>query len=426
MYKSWQGLSLSLLTLSLSCSSQKGPRISIAPKAPLKLPSADYTGPQLSDLLPDEASQQSFDFTKPYEAVFSSEAKVVFAHGDGRSITYDAALKAWSSSVLSPRRGEYDVYYDFLDQGHVGLSASELTLRRQAGPTVLSDRPPELTNESPIGFNPGFAGVLDKTVLMTVRADGVAAKVYKSESFPAATKQVAPCNAACLLWALADNELRILEPDGTWRKIALPIALEPDVKRIALYFQPDAKTPVLKSMLTVANSGAIKIYVNVPLRALPTWEDVKLISERFCVSCHLDDGFENPETWSALKISLISRLKATAKADSPMPPPETLLGKEMSLADKTVLITWLGTIAATTRGSLGNVPGDFVDKAIDGELKVVGDKYCLSCHADANRLLFWKSKQGDIGTRVTSGSMPKNTMMPDADKKKLLDLVKAL
>lgn len=417
-------LSWALVLVTLACSSKEDPKVAIGSKAPAT--SSNNTPAVLQDLIPDVESSASFDFTKQTEIVFSGSSKLVFAHPDGHSISYDAALKAWSSTLLSNNVGEYDVYYDFLDQGHLALKATEMSLRMYTGNTLIAVRPEGILNDSTLGFNPGYASSLTGTNLTTVRSDGKAAKIFRSATFLATMKQVYPCNSACALWAYDGSKVQILGSDGVWKDIALPIAIEPNLKRLVLYFNPDSKTPVIDSVLTVAANGKMSIFASVSAKAAPTWDDVKLISERFCVSCHLDDGFEKQETWNTLKSSMIGRLKLTAAEDGAMPPPETKLGKEMGAHDKSVLVNWLETISQTNQGTIGTGKDPAADAPISGDLKVLSDKYCLSCHSDAAHLVFWTGKQADIARRVGIANMPKNTVMTDAEKKKLLDLVNAL
>ncbi|MBC7659066.1 MAG: hypothetical protein H7249_05095 [Chitinophagaceae bacterium] len=170
----------------------------------------------------------------------------------------------------------------------------------------------------------------------------------------------------------------------------------------------------------------MRLFADVSPKAA-TWDDVTLISERFCVSCHLDDGYETQATWSGLKDSMIKRLKLGETEAGTMPPSETKLGKEMGSNDKTVMLSWLTTIQATTPSKIPTgTSSPTTAVPIAGDLKSLNDMYCKSCHSDAVNTLFWSSKKALIISKVSNGAMPKGTAMTDADKRKLLAIVSAL
>ncbi len=156
-----------------------------------------------------------------------------------------------------------------------------------------------------------------------------------------------------------------------------------------------------------------------------SFAEIRPLSKKFCEDCHLDDGFGKEEVWKTLKSSAITRLKMTGEKGT-MPPPETTLGKTMTAAEKQKIIAWLETIDQEAREEIGDVRDPAANTKISGDLKLVADAYCVSCHTDGAYVRYWINSKAEAIKRINNKSMPPGRTLPADEKQKLLNALNAL
>ena len=383
---------------------------------------------KLNTVAPDEASQKNFDFTIPSEIVWSSASEVALAHGDGKSVLFDFKKSSWTSVHTSITAGEYQTLFDFRESGFFGATSEVLSLRVGEGQIIqlqASD-----TQGSPVAANPGFVSFMDGEVVQVVMSIEGKARLLPLVTAPSGMTMVYPCNKHCLLWGFDGTRIHTYNLETGWNALTQTIQLpqgEP-ITRMALRFRDSNNPLAVESIFVQMESGALFAQVAASVApAAPVWDDVRRISSTFCVSCHLDDGFEKEDTWKSLKANIVIRLTADVGSKIAMPPSETTPGKEMSQGEKNVILAWIEKQDQIERGEIGETE-DPVDDTTEttGELKRLADLYCVSCHTDGKRNAFWALKQGDAIARISSGNMPLGNSMPAADKAKFLDVLNAL
>lgn len=156
-----------------------------------------------------------------------------------------------------------------------------------------------------------------------------------------------------------------------------------------------------------------------------SWESIRPLTKKFCEDCHLDDGFGKLEIWSTVKDAALVRLKMEAVKGA-MPPPETTLGKTITAEEKSRLIAWLETLNQTEREEIGDVRDPAANTKISGDLKLVADAYCVSCHSDGQYLKFWAVSKAEAIKRINNRTMPPGRVLPEPEKQKLLNALNAL
>ncbi len=385
---------------------------------------------KLATITPDETSQKNFDFTKVAEIVWTSSSEVLFAHGDGRSVAFDFKKSTWTSVHSNPGIGEFQTLFDFRESGFFGASPDVLSLKTGEGPIVRLKPSEAYLAAAPLASNPGFVAFLDGNVINVIASADGGAKLYSLTNAPAGVKLVYPCNQHCLFWAFNGTTLFTYNVKMGWTPLAQTIEFPAGetVVRVAIRLRESNNPLAVESILAQMESGAVYAQVAAAVAATdPTWEDIRRLSTIFCVSCHIDDGFEKESTWKSLKGNIVTRLKATAGTKGAMPPGETTLGKEMSQGEKNVILAWIERQDQIERGEIGTTKDPIEDNSdTTGELKILADSYCIACHNDAKKNLFWTTQKADAKARIESGNMPQNTSLSPAEKTRFLDLLTAL
>lgn len=154
------------------------------------------------------------------------------------------------------------------------------------------------------------------------------------------------------------------------------------------------------------------------------FQGIRDISKKYCDDCHIDDGFEKLRTWTDLKGKAITRLTIANTEEGAMPPIDTTIGKSMPAEEKAKIVAWLQTQKQTVAGEIGEVEEPVADEKISGELKLVADVYCVSCHG--NDKAYWVENKANAIQQINSGKMPRGKTMSEADKQKLLNALNAL
>jgi mono/diheme cytochrome c family protein len=378
----------------------------------------------------DEASQKSYDFAKPSEISWASASEVVMAHGDGKSISFDFKQSRWSSVHTNSTVSEYSKLYDFRSAGFYGSTADVLSFRVGEGSIARLNAPDGFTEESALGINPGFVAYAGANGPSAIVAGGETASLYPLTGAPDGIKLLAPCNKHCLLWGFDGTKVYIYFAETGWRPIDQNIVLPAGqtIARMAIRFR-DTNNPVAaESIIVQSDKGTLYAQVAGTVKnSDPTWTEIKVISDRFCATCHIDDGFEKETTWKSLKGSIVTRLKMAPGTKGAMPPTETNIGKEMSQGERDVILAWIEKQEQIDRGEIGSTTDPVADNSdVSGELKTYSDKYCLSCHADAKKNSFWTTKKADSKARIESGNMPKGQSLSAAEKTKFLSIISAI
>lgn len=385
---------------------------------------------KLGSIAADDASMKSFDFVKTSEIAWESASSFVMAHGDGKSISYDFKKAAWSSVHSNATITDYVTLFDFRDAGFFGTTADVLSFRKGDGQIVRLNSPAPYKTGTLVGANPGFVGFSDKGEISAITTTEEAATLYPLPGAPEGLKLIYPCNKHCLVWGFDGSKIYIYFTQTGWKLLDQVIELPAGEKisRMAVRFR-DTNNPVAAESILVQSEGG-KLFAQVAgtvTKADPTWEDIKTISDRFCVQCHLDDGFEKETTWKSLKSVIVTRLKAAPGTKGAMPPTETNIGKEMAQGERNLILAWIEKQEQIERGEVGMPTDGVVDNSdVSGELKTLADKYCIGCHADFKKNATWKLKKGPSISQIEAGTMPKAMAISAADKKKLLELINAI
>ena len=385
---------------------------------------------KLGSISAADASVKSFDLTKASEIVWASSSSFVMAHGDGKSIAYDFKKAAWSSVHTNPTTADYVSLYDFREAGFFGTTTDVLSFRSGDGQIVRLNSPADYKAGTLVGANPAFVGFSDKEGMAAITTAESTATLYPLPGAPAGLKLIYPCNNHCLVWGFDGAKIFIYFTQSGWKRLDQVIELPAGEKisRMAVRFR-DTNNPVAaESVLAQSEDG--KLFAQVAgtvTKTDATWIDIKTISDRFCVQCHLDDGFEKEATWKSLKSIIVTRMKAAPGTKGAMPPTETNIGKEMAQGERNLILAWIEKQDQIERGEVGNTTDPTADTSdVSGELKSLSDKYCLGCHADFKKNATWKLKKGESATRIENGAMPKAQTLSAADKKKFLDLINAI
>lgn len=384
----------------------------------------------LGSVAADETSQKSFDFSKPSEISWASASEVVMAHADGKSISFDFKQSRWSSVHTNPTVSEYTTLYDFRAAGFYGTAAEVLSFRVGEGLIARLNAPDGFATSTALGINPGFVAYSDTNGLSAIVSGGETASLYPLTGAPEGITLLAPCNKHCLLWGFNGSKVFIYFAQTGWRAIEQDIVLPAGetISRMAIRFR-DTNNPIAAESIIVQTAKGT-LYAQVAgtvKKSDPTWAEIKVISDRFCATCHIDDGFEKEATWKSLKGSIVTRLKLAPGAKGAMPPTETNIGKEMSQGERDVILAWIEKQEQIDRGEIGGTTDPVVDNSdTTGELKTYSEKYCLSCHTDAKKNAFWKAKKADSKSRIESGNMPKGQTMSAAEKTKFISILDAI
>lgn len=366
----------------------------------------------LSSMKSDEEGAKTFDFSKPVELHWISAHEAIFSHNDGESLSYDFQAKAWSAIHVSDLRTEYQSMFDFRDAGFFAGNGNVLSLRSNAGKIIQLNAPEDFDEKGIVGANPGFVAYKsgDDVKILLSKDDG--ARLYPMENAPKGLKLVYPCNLHCIVWGFDGSRISVFFEGDGWKLLDQVIELPAgeDVSRMAIRFRAENNPVAAEGIIVQTVKGGIfaQVASSAP-KAEITWEDVQTMSQHYCVSCHLEDGYDKEATWTGLKSSIVERLTAKPGTKGAMPPIETKIGQQMSAGERAAVLSWIEKQTQTDRGEVGTGgSGDTDNVKISGALKSLAEANCNSCHADATTNGWWKSRKGAVISQVNSGKMPKN------------------
>ncbi len=384
----------------------------------------------LAPITTDEPSRKNFDFAKLSEIFWINSSEFTMALPDGRSISFNFRNTAWSSVHARAAEPEFLTLYDFREAGFFGANAETLSFQSTDGKIMSMDLPDAYKASTLVAASPGFVAFRDQAKLSAILATKGKARLFSLPAGPAPIKLISPCNQNCVFWGFDGTKIYTYDEQGSWSVMNQTIELPAGqtIARMAIRFR-DTNNPIAaESILVLSDTGALFAQVgNSVMKADPSWVEIKAISDRFCEQCHLDDGFGKESTWKSLKSSIVTRLKLMPGAKGSMPPIETAVGKEMSQGERDIILSWIAKQDQTQQGEIGSTKDPVVDTSdVTGELKNLSDQYCLSCHSDAKKNLFWKSKKADSKNRINSGNMPKGLAITPEEKQKFIAAIDAI
>ncbi len=384
----------------------------------------------LATVASDDAGPKAFDFNKDLEISWLSSHEFVMSHADGQSLSYDFSTKAWSAVHQSTLRAEFQDIYDFRDSGFFATSLDGFSLRGDINTKIVRlPIPDDYDPKNLVGANPGFfAYKVGDDIHAVVAKDGMA-RLYPMANAPKGLSLVYPCNLHCIVWGYDGQRISLFIEGQGWASMDQTVELPQGdaVKRMAIRFRQENNPIAADAIIVQTDKGAVfaQVAASAP-KEMATWEDVKILSERYCVACHLEDGYDKELTWTGLKSSIVERLKADRKAKGSMPPIETKIGQQISEGERATMLSWIEKQKQTERGEVGTGGGGTVDKDISGDLKKLADAHCMSCHADAKKTSWWLSRKGKAISMVNEGTMPKNKSVSADIKKQFETAINAL
>ncbi|MBC7662165.1 MAG: hypothetical protein H7249_20910 [Chitinophagaceae bacterium] len=429
-----------VLTVSLAlgaCSAEGPGKLKIVRQADAQGAAADKSSPggtageklNLAAITVDPGIKD-FDFTKPTEFIWTTSSDLIFAHPDGKSVTFNIKNLTWSSVATEPTAIDYLKFYDFREAGSIGTHADTLTLHHGQDAIILMKESDDFKASTMIGLNPGFAAFTANSTVKIIMAVGAEAKLYVPANVPVGLVQVYPCNVRCLFWGFDGTKILTYTEAAGWSPLSQAIDFsllgKEKVVRMALHFV-DASPLAADSILIQSDAGHLLGQVaSTVVKPEPSFAQIKPVADRFCVTCHLDDGFEKENTWKSLKSSIETRLRANPSAKGAMPPAETTIGKSMSQGERDIILAWIVKQNQIERGTIGGTTDPVVDTSdISGDLKTQVALYaCSSCHGTKNE--WWTTHKANAIVRINAGTMPPTGALTVVQKKAFVDILNAL
>jgi mono/diheme cytochrome c family protein len=363
----------------------------------------------LGALAAEDEGPKVFDFSKPFEPNWISSHEIVLAHDDGQSLAYDFDAKSWTAVHTNEVRTEFETMVDFREAGFFGAGGGALSLRGPGTKIVRLAAPESFEEKNMVGVNPGFVAYRVKDGIHAIVISGESAKLYVLNEIPKGLSLVYPCNVNCVVWGFDGSRIFVFSELEGWKALEQVIELPQGeaISRMAIRFRKENNPIAAEAIFVQTDKGSVFAQVATGAPKEETkWEDVLLLSEQYCVACHLDDGFDKQGTWTGLKSSIVDRLKRSPGTKGAMPPTETKIGQQMSPGERATILAWIEKQAQTERGQIGgDEPIDTSD--ISGDLKRLVDANCLSCHSDAKKTAWWSQRKADALSRIKSADMPR-------------------
>lgn len=412
------------------------PTETVAPKtADEAVPDTNLDSPEeekvftlgLKSMDADSQTKQKFIFPKETMIHINKDMLISFATADGQYVNYNAKLGTWGSVQVAADKVDYDTLYHFTDDGFMGAKDKILTLRIGSGKIERLNF--SLPKSQVLGLGIGyFASMGDGQIDLLQHSDN-GYSLLKIKDYPENIKFLKPCAESCIAWAFDGTQLYILQTDKIWKKKSLSIVLPAgqSIANLTMDLKYNGELDI-GSAVILTDSGSLFIKDEASSGVKQTsWKDVSKLVEHFCVSCHMDDGYDKEATWSGLKSAMILRLKPDAA--SPMPPVDTKLAKEMSAGDKALILKWLDGVKQTEPPAAvpkPNTPAPTDNTLISGVLKTQADSNCIQCHTDANKVSWWQTRKANASSRINAGTMPPNSTLSAEARKTFVDAINAL
>jgi hypothetical protein len=394
----------------------------------------DYNGnaiPGFKTLALDAATTELFAVGEGMQINFI-DSVFVLSLPNGKNVTYDVSLGHWGTVVSLNVSTTHAAAYSYGNGSYVAIDPDVLTYRVASGKTSSFKTAGVIpANSKLLGVGPGFyATTLDEGMLVVREAaNGTSSSQIKN--LPVDLSQVQSCVSGCAFWGFNGVSFYTVDDAAVWTKRDLPLIMPKGKKILKLALQVSLGT---NGKLSISNGGALAddgslwILDKVAPPKVIAFADVKVLTTKFCISCHSADGFDQEATLKSLKSKFLARLALPATAPLAMPPPNTA-GNGMAAGDKKLISSWLeqqeqGTALPDT--GTGTPGEDTATVPVTGALKTLSEANCSNCHLDAKFKKFWISFGGESIDRINSGSMPIGKVMSAADKAALIAAINAL